>query len=123
MTATQEPGAEPAKQPARTPPDGGAQVGAAQVDATGLKENYPVMVWTLDSGSTLGVVAQEGGCGKASAELTEQSESTVAVTLVETKPADKQMCTMDLRYPKLTLELAQPLGDRKVVLTQEQRTA
>jgi len=120
-TATQAPDAEPDRQPARTPPEGGVQVATAQVDTTGLQENYPVMVWTLDNGSTLGVVAQEGGCGKASAEITEQSESKVAITLVETTPAEAQMCTMDLRYPKLTVELAQPLGERPVVLKNEQR--
>ncbi|WP_156758252.1 hypothetical protein [Actinokineospora pegani] len=122
-TATQEPGDQPDRQPARTPPEGGAEVPEAQIDPAGLAEGYPVMVWTVDDGTTLGVVAQEGGCGKASAEVTEQSDSQVAVKLVETTPADKQMCTMDLRYPKLTLELDQPLGAREVALTSEKRQA
>ncbi|WP_424185184.1 hypothetical protein ACOBQX_25290 [Actinokineospora sp. G85] len=122
-TATRQPGDQPDRQPARTPPEGGAEVPDAQIDQTGLAEQYPVMVWTVDNGATLGVVAQEGGCGKASAEVTEQSDSRVAVTLVETTPASEQMCTMDLRYPKLTLELDQPLGARTVVLTSEKRRA
>ena len=121
VTATQAPDAQPDRQPARTPPEGGVQVTETQIDTTGLKQQYPVMVWTVDNGSTLGVVAQEGGCGKASAEVTEQSDSQVVVTLVETTPAESQMCTMDLRYPKLTIELAQPLAERQVVLKSEQR--
>ena len=79
------------------------------------------MVWTEDSGATIGVVAQEGGCGKASVEVPEQTDAQVVVVMVETVPATEQMCTMDLRYPKLTAELDAPLNDRKVVLKSEQR--
>ncbi|MGQ0838725.1 hypothetical protein [Actinokineospora sp.] len=113
---------EPDRQPARTPPSGGTAVPAAQVDVSALPQNYPVMVWTEDTGKAVGVVAQEGGCGKASAEVADQSGAQIVVKIVETTPAKSQMCTMDLRYPKLTVELAQPLGERKVVLQGEQRT-
>ncbi|PPK62191.1 hypothetical protein V5P93_006000 [Actinokineospora auranticolor] len=114
---------EPDRQPARTPPSGGTAVPSGQVDAEGLAENYPVLVWTEDSGTTVGAVAQEGGCGKASAEVADQTAAHVVVTLVETTPAKPQQCTMDLRFPRLTVQLDQPLGQRQVVLKSEQRSA
>ncbi|WP_285502080.1 hypothetical protein [Actinokineospora sp. NBRC 105648] len=117
-----QPSGEPERQPARTPPDGAAPVPAAQVDATGLVQDYPTMAWTDDGGKTVGVQGQEGGCGKASAEVTEQSDTQVVITLVETQPPKPAQCTMDIRYPKLTVELAKPLGERKIVLKSEQRT-
>lgn len=56
------------------------------------------------------------------AELTEQSRERVDVTLVETVPADETtMCTMDIRHPLLTVELAEPLGDRDIGLHYEKR--
>ncbi|WP_051385425.1 hypothetical protein [Actinokineospora inagensis] len=81
------------------------------------------MVWTEGGGSDVGVVAQEGGCGKASAEVGDQGPARVVLTLVETRPARPRMCTMDIRYPRLSVRLDQPLGDRRVVLRSEQRTA
>ncbi|WP_018684714.1 hypothetical protein [Actinokineospora enzanensis] len=113
---------EPDRQPARVPPSDGTAVPTGQVDAQGLAENYPVTVWTEDGGGTVGVVAQEGGCGKASAEVGDQSAGAVVITLVETQPAKPMQCTMDIRYPRLTVELARPLGERTVVLKSEQRT-
>lgn len=113
--------AEPERQPARTPPSGGTEVAAAQLDAAALPEGYPTLVWTEDDGATVGAVAQEGGCGKAHLEVSEQSATQVVVTMVEVVPAEPQACTMDLRYPKLTAELAEPLGDRTIVLKSEQR--
>jgi hypothetical protein len=112
---------EPDRQPARTPPNGGEEVSAGQIDAKALPKGYPVMVWTEEDGATIGVVAQEGGCGKASVEVAEESASQVLLTMVETVPSEAQPCTMDLRYPKITTELDEPLADRKVVLKNEQR--
>ncbi|OLF12662.1 hypothetical protein BLA60_05050 [Actinophytocola xinjiangensis] len=120
-TTTAPADTEPARQPARTPPAGGERVAPQQIDATALPKGYPVMVWTEDDGRTLGVVTQEGGCGKASVEVSSQDSARVAVTMVETVPSDPAPCTMDLRYPKVTTELDQPLDQRTVVLTNEQR--
>lgn len=111
---------QPDRQPARTPPSGGEKVETAQIDQTGLPKNYPVLVWTEDDGATVGVVAQEGGCGKASVENSE-TDKLVTVTMVETTPKEPKPCTMDLRYPKLTTELKAPLGDRQIVLKSAQR--
>ncbi len=113
--------ATPERQPARTPPAGGTAVGQQQLDTSTLPRGYPVMVWTEDDGKTIGVVAQEGGCGRASVEVPDQNDTQVVVRMIETVPAKQQMCTMDLRYPKLTAELNAPLGDRTVVLKAEQR--
>ncbi|MGH3757967.1 hypothetical protein [Actinophytocola sp.] len=111
---------QPDRQPARTPPSGGEKVSAGQIDSKALPRNYPVMVWTEDDGVTVGVVAQEGGCGKASVENAE-TDKQVTITMIETTPTEPKACTMDLRYPKLTTELKEPLGDRKIVLESEQR--
>jgi hypothetical protein len=99
----------------------GEAVTQQQLDTGALPQGYPVLVWTEDGGSTVGVVAQEGGCGKASVEVPEQTDAQVVVTMIETVPATPQNCTMDLRYPKITTELKAPLGERKVVLKAEQR--
>ncbi|MFL6119418.1 hypothetical protein [Actinophytocola sp.] len=120
-TATSQTTTTPDRQPARTPPDGGTPVTRQQLDPSGLPQGYPVLVWTEDKGSTVGVVAQEGGCGRASVEVPQQTDTQVVVLMVETVPATPKMCTMDLRYPKLTAELDAPLGQRTVVLKAEQR--
>ncbi|MFC4858524.1 hypothetical protein [Actinophytocola glycyrrhizae] len=121
-TATSE-STTPDRQPARTPPAGGDAVAKSQIDDSQLPESYPQMVWTEDDGMSLGVVAQEGGCGRASVEIPEQTEARVVVLMVETQPAEPKSCTMDLRYPKITTELDAPLDDRTVVLRTEQRKA
>jgi len=119
-SAPDKPGTQPDRQPARTPPSGGEKVEAGQLDTTALQKSYPVLVWTEDDGSTVGVVAREGGCGKASVENAE-TDKQVVITMVETTPKEPQACTMDLRYPKLTTDLKAPLGDRTVVLKNVQR--
>jgi hypothetical protein len=119
-TATSE-SSTPDRQPARTPPDGGEEVAEQQIDDTALPQGYPKLVWTQDDGRAVGVVAQEGGCGRASVELPEQTDTQVTVLMIETVPAKPTNCTMDLRYPKITVELDEPLGDRQIVLKTEQR--
>ncbi|MCP2168352.1 hypothetical protein LX83_005230 [Goodfellowiella coeruleoviolacea] len=99
-------------------PNGGTAVPGDRVDATALPEGYPVQVWTEGDGTTVGVTGQEGGCGKVRAEVTGQSAAAVAIDLVETVPAGEQLCTMDLRYPPLSVRIDQPLGERTVVLTE-----
>ncbi|MFD2396114.1 hypothetical protein ACFSVJ_03355 [Prauserella oleivorans] len=94
---------------------------AAQLDTTGLPKGYPADVRA--EGSTLVITGQEGGCSKAGAEVGEQRGDRVTVTMTETKPADKNvMCTMDMRYPPITVRLDAPLGDRLLVLEYVQRT-
>jgi hypothetical protein len=120
--------AQPGGQPSLPiePPSASGQPGPvpqAQIDATALPGGYPTEVSVTDAGRTVEVKAQEGGCGKASAEVTEQTAATVRITLVETQPAAPgTMCTMDIRYPVVTATLTAPLGTRTVVLTAERRS-
>ncbi|WP_228714036.1 hypothetical protein [Prauserella endophytica] len=117
---TKVPGRKPAEPPAQ---DQGGSVPAAQIDSGALPRGYPVDVSRGKGGNTLTIVGQEGGCSQASAEVGEQRGDRVTVTMVETKPADKNtMCTMDMRYPPITVRLDDPLGDRLLVLKYAQRT-
>ncbi|MBK1788706.1 hypothetical protein [Prauserella cavernicola] len=126
---TASPAAEPSpasqelsKEPADPPADEqkGTPVPAAQINGDELPEGYPVEV--AADGRTLTITGQEGGCSKASAEVGEQRGDRVTVTMVQTKPADKNtMCTMDMRYPPVTVRLDQPLEDRMVQLEYAER--
>jgi hypothetical protein len=116
--------APPQEQPPRdahTPerPPGSKVVPPAQVDSAALPRDYPQGVWTDADGRTLGLVGQEGGCGRVHAELGQQS-STVRVTFVQVQVGG-EMCTMDIRFVPLRVTLDAPLGDRVVVLTLAQQ--
>lgn len=102
-----------------TPPAGGTALPAAQVDATALPDGHPRLVWTRNGGRTVGVYGQEGGCSQVRADLLEQTATVVRIDLVETIPTTGP-CTMDLRFPPLTVRLDEPLGQRSVLL--ERRT-
>jgi hypothetical protein len=91
-----------------------------QVDAAALAEDYPRSVWTEGDGTVIGAIGQEGGCSKVTLQVAEQSATSVHLDLVETLPAEQQMCTMDIRFPPLTAKLDAPLAQRTVVLTSRQ---
>lgn len=116
-TATSPSEIPPGIAPGEVPPDGKP---VTKLDTNALSSEYPRTVWTQGDGKTVGVIAQEGGCGKASASVLEQSASVVKIELVETLPLDKQACTMDIRFPPLTVQLSEPLGERTVALTSRQ---
>jgi hypothetical protein len=115
----------PSEQPTTDPSLPGEAPGGAKlvtrVDAAKLPEGYPDKVWTEGDGSRVGVTAQEGGCGKASVEITRQDPDKVVLTMIETTPATEQMCTMDIRYPVFTVTLNAPVADRTIVLDYQQR--
>lgn len=74
-------------------------------------------VWVSGNGRTITVVAQEAGCGSATARVTGQQAERVqirATELVRTAPG--MACTMDIRYPKLNVSVDEPLGERTVVI-------
>jgi hypothetical protein len=102
-----------------TPPPGGAMIPATQVDATALPDGHPRLLWTREDGRVVGVYGQEGGCGQVRAELLAQTATQVRIELVETIPTTGP-CTMDLRFPPLSVQLDEPLGQRTVLL--ERRT-
>jgi hypothetical protein len=94
-----------------------------RIDGVALPEAYPQSVATSGDGRKLLIVAQEGGCGEAGAELAEQSSERVVVTLVETEPPEEKeiACTMDIRFETVSVTLDEPLGERTVVLKYEHR--
>jgi hypothetical protein len=114
------PGAPGTPPPAATSPS--TPVPPVQLDASALPAEFPKNAWVLGDGRSIAVEAQEGGCGKASAEATEQTADKVVIALVETTPRDAVACTMDIRYPILTVSLDKPLDGRTIVLRAEQRT-
>ena len=106
----------PPGKPRLTVPEGSTQVPADKIDATALPAGFPREVWTANGGTVLNIRAQEGGCGHALGEAAEQAGDHVVVNLSETKAQTNQMCTMDIRYPVISVTLAAPLDQRTVVL-------
>ncbi|TCO52539.1 hypothetical protein EV192_112271 [Actinocrispum wychmicini] len=116
----------PSEAPSAAQPSSGELPSGAKLvtklDVTKLPEEYPRKVWTEGNGTRIGLVAQEGGCSKASVEIAAQTDQQVALTMVESTPAKQQMCTMDIRYPSFIVTLNAPLGERTVVLDYQKRT-
>ncbi|GAB3142553.1 hypothetical protein GCM10027258_27810 [Amycolatopsis stemonae] len=110
------PSANPPGKPRLTVPEGSVPVPPDKIDAAALPKNYPHEVWTANGGTVLNIRAQEGGCGHALGEAAEQAGDHVVVNLSETKAQTGQMCTMDIRYPVISVALAAPLDQRTVVL-------
>ena len=106
----------PPGKPRLTVPEGSDPVPPAKIDATALPAGYPREVWTANGGTVLNIRAEEGGCGHALGEAAEQTADRVVVNLSETKAQTGQMCTMDIRYPVISVALAAPLDQRTVVL-------
>ena len=101
------------------PPPGTTALDPARVTASGLPAGFPTLVWTRGA-RTLGVYGRAGGCTEASAALVGETaeDVTVRVTQTTTSPGP---CTRELRYPPLEVPIAADLGQRRVVLTGEQR--
>jgi len=107
--------------PVAPAPDGSVQLPAGQMDANALPAGAPREVYVGQDGKIVSVKAEEGGCGKAVATPVEQSAQRVVIDLSETPGQPGQLCTMDLRYPVVSVTLDAPLGSRTVVLHKEQR--
>ncbi|MGH3432419.1 MAG: hypothetical protein ACRDQB_06240 [Thermocrispum sp.] len=101
------------------PPAGAKPLPSKQIDADALPQGHPKKVQV--KGSTLAITAQESGCEKATAELGKQGDSQVVVTLLVTQPKEAEMCTMDIRFPSLSVQLDEPIGERTVVLKHDKR--
>ncbi|WP_191254297.1 hypothetical protein [Amycolatopsis oliviviridis] len=104
--------------PRQEVPEGSTKLPDKQLDASALPADYPREVYTSNGGTILNVRGQEGGCGHATAEATQQDGNRVTVNLTELKGQTGQMCTMDIRHPVISVALAAPLGERTVVLKQ-----
>ncbi|GHF64713.1 hypothetical protein GCM10017566_42760 [Amycolatopsis bartoniae] len=102
---------------AQTPPAGSAVVPPAQVDASKLPQDYSHEVYVTADGKALYFRAEEGGCGRATAEVQQENAQQIVVNLRETQSTMQgRMCTMDIRYPLVSVPLSEPLGQRKVIL-------
>lgn len=105
-----------------SPPADSKAVPAPQADFSALPAGFPHEVWVSADGRRLYVRAEEGGCGRSGAEVREETAQHVVVSLVETRSQIRgQMCTMDIRYPVVSVSLSEPLGQRIVVLRSEER--
>lgn len=101
------------------PPAGRTRIAAAKVDATALPQGYPSTVWVEGNSSAIGVYGQGGGCTEVTASATKQDADQVVVRIVETTTT-AGACTLELRFPPLTVKLDKALGSRTVVLEREQ---
>jgi hypothetical protein len=101
------------------PPPGSVMVPATRVDASALPPGYPTVVWMVGDGSTLGAYGQAGGCIEATADLVEQTARRVVIRITEATTSAGP-CTMEIRYPPLTVTLDAPLAERTVVLQRRQ---
>ncbi|MFC4080951.1 hypothetical protein [Amycolatopsis samaneae] len=118
------PGAKPPESPHANPPgkprlevpEGSTPVPPGKLDVSALPSGFPHEAYTANGGAVLNIRAQEGGCGHALGSAIEQTAQRVVVDLSETKAQTGQMCTMDIRYPVISVPLAAPLGERTVVL-------
>ncbi|MEC3974773.1 hypothetical protein [Amycolatopsis sp. H20-H5] len=110
------PVATPPPKPKLEVPEGSTPVPPKQIDAAALPADFPKAVYTGNGGTVLSIKAVEGGCGHAIGEASVQNGQQVVVNLTEKKGQTGQMCTMDIRYPVVSVTLAAPLGERTVVL-------
>jgi len=67
----------------------------------------------ISLGGSYGVA--NSGCVEVRGELAEQDPQRVVLWLVE-RTTSPGPCTMEIRYVPVSVELAQPLGERTVVL-------
>lgn len=102
--------AQPKPEQERTP------VPANLIKAADPAQSGKSKVWTQDGGSVVVATGEEGGCSKVHAEVAEQNDQQVKVTLVNETPEPPGICTMDLRHPPLAVRLDKPLDQRTVVL-------
>lgn len=102
--------------PFAKPPAGGTALPENRVTVANLPAGQPTLVWTAGDGRTVGFYGREGGCTKVHGEVAEQGPNGVKIIMVEQQPAKPKICTMDLRYPPVTVQLTDPLGDRPLTL-------
>lgn len=98
-------------------PAGSVPVAGSKVDASGLPPGYPRLVWTEGNGSVLGFFAEQGACSTVGASVIAQTASAVTVRLLQQQPASTKPCPAQYVLNKeMTVNLAQPLGGRTVIM-------
>ncbi|MFD9705721.1 hypothetical protein [Lentzea sp. NPDC059081] len=99
-------------------------VAKEKVDTTSLSDTFRDEAYVFNDGRDVEVFGVGGGCKEARAEVTAQSAEVVQITLVTiTKQPPGTMCTQEVRQVPLTVRLAAPLGDRRLVLESREETA
>jgi hypothetical protein len=94
-----------------------------KVDTTTLSDIYRDEAYVFGDGRDVEVFGVGGGCKEARAEVTGQSAEVVQITLVTiTKQPPGTVCTQEIRQVPLTVRLAAPLGDRRLVLESREET-
>ncbi|MBA0125703.1 hypothetical protein H0B56_09145 [Haloechinothrix sp. YIM 98757] len=100
----------------------GDPVPPEQIDDSALPAEYPREVSTTEGGRRLVVTAMESnGCVTAEARNAAETEQDVTVVLVHHTPGGDVMCTQQVTYPKVAVQLDGTLEDRTVVLKTEDR--
>lgn len=102
--------------PFAKPPAGGTAIPQNRITVANMPAGQPTLAWTTGDGRTVGFYGREGGCTKVHGEVAEQGPNGVKIIMVEQVPAKQKICTMDLRYPPITVQLTAPLGDRPLSL-------
>ncbi len=93
-------------------------VAETQVDARGLPEGYPRSLTRSLDGRTLILQAEEGGCRRVSARVSEQTAQQVVVLVAVASAPKGQMCPDYIKEIRVPLALVAPLGTRTVALRQ-----
>jgi hypothetical protein len=98
-------------------PAGSVPVAGAKVDASGLPPGYPRLVWTEGNGSVIGFFAEKGACTTVGASVIAQTGGAVTVRLLQQQPASTKPCPAKyILNQEMTVNLAQPLGGRTVIM-------
>jgi hypothetical protein len=98
-------------------------VAKEKVDTTSLSDTYRDEVYVFGDGADVEVFGVGGGCKEARAEVSGQSADLVQITLVTiTKQPPGTVCTQEIRQVPLTVRLAAPLGNRRLVLESREET-
>lgn len=109
----------PAPTAAVPPPDAATSpVPAGQVETAGTPTNPPQAVQTADGGRTVVFTVEQSGCQQLGAEVTGETPTSVAITVVTTiANRSGQLCPMIVRVVRVAATLSAPLGTRKIVFT------
>ncbi len=126
-------GSNPANAPVQPPvsiseekpvvPPNVTPVAKDKVDTTSLSDTYRDEAYVFGDGRDVEVFGVGGGCKEARAEVSGQSADLVQITLVTiTKQPAGSVCTQEIRQVPLTVRLAAPLGNRRLVLESREET-
>jgi hypothetical protein len=126
-TPSTPPGSPSTPPPSTGVPQGAVRVPDGQVDMSGLPEYYRERkVWVLNDGRTLQVTAMaRDACAGVTGRVVEQNDQVVRILIA---PMDMPqgggvdappMCAQVLTPKIITVDLKAPLGNRKVIVSEQ----